>query len=173
MKPARQQVIGILLAPVVVFVVLSIPNLGSSQTPGTEHGSVRADMELLTDTEGVDFNDYLRHVYLAVKQNWFAVMPSSVQSGDQGTVSLQFKIMKDGSVPEEDPRRISVSGKEPLDRAAISSIRASNPFPRLPDKFKGPYIELRFTYCYNCPKSQAKTRTRTAADENRAPTSNR
>jgi len=90
-------------------------------------------------------------VYITVKQNWFAVMPASVQLGDQGVVSLQFKIMRDGNVPEGDPQRVFGSGKEPLDRAAVSSIRASNPFPPLPGLFKGPYIELRFTYYYNMP----------------------
>ncbi len=34
------------------------------------------------------------------------------------------------------------SGKEPLDRAAMSSIRASTPFEPLPSAFSGPYIEL-------------------------------
>jgi hypothetical protein len=108
-------------------------------------------VEMLTDTQGVDFNDYLRRVYLIVKANWFAVMPASVQLGDKGVVSLQFKIMRDGSVPDGDPRRVFGSGKEPLDRAAISSIRSSNPFPQLPGQFPGPYIELRFTYYYNMP----------------------
>lgn len=106
---------------------------------------------MLTDTEGVDFNDYLRRVYITVKQNWFAVMPASVQLGDQGVVSLQFRILRDGSIGEGDPQRVFGSGKEPLDRAAISSIRASNPFPELPSAFRGPYIELRFTYYYNLP----------------------
>ena len=118
---------------------------------GSGHGTAGAGVEMLTDTEGVDFNDYLRRVYITVKQNWFAVMPASVQLGDQGVVSLQFKIMRDGSVPDGDPRRIFGSGKEPLDRAAVSSIRASNPFPQLPGQFRGPYIELRFTYYYNLP----------------------
>jgi TonB family protein len=134
------------------------PNFNSSQIPGGQrgggssgHGTAGAGIEMLTDTEGVDFNDYLRRVYLAVKQNWFAVMPASVQLGDQGVVSLQFKIMRDGSVPDSDPQRVFGSGKEPLDRAAISSIRSSNPFPTLPPQFKGPYIELRFTYYYNLP----------------------
>jgi TonB family protein len=104
---------------------------------------------MLTDTEGIDFNDYLRRVYFTVKRNWEAVMPASVQLGDQGVVSLQFKIMKDGSVPDGDPAQIFSSGKEPLDRAAFSSIRASNPFPQLPAGFKAQYIELRFTYYYN------------------------
>lgn len=106
-------------------------------------------VEMLTDTQGVDFNDYLQRVYLRVKQNWFAVMPASVQLGDQGVVSLQFKIMRDGGVPPGDPAQVFSSGKEPLDRAAYSSIRASNPFQPLPSAFSGPYIELRFTYYYN------------------------
>ncbi len=118
---------------------------------GSGRASAGAGIEMLTDTEGVDFNDYLRRVYITVKQNWFSVMPPSVQLGDQGKVSLQFKIMRNGSVPDYDPQRVFGSGKEPLDRAAISSIRASNPFPPLPSKFKGEYIELRFTYYYNLP----------------------
>jgi outer membrane biosynthesis protein TonB len=127
------------------------PFPGAGRGGGGGHGTAGYGVEMLTDTQGVDFNDYLRRVYLTVKQNWFAVMPASVQLGDQGVVSLQFKIMRDGSVPDGDPQRVFGSGKEPLDRAAISSIRASNPFPTLPAQFKGPYIELRFTYYYNLP----------------------
>jgi len=112
-------------------------------------GSHGAGIEMLTDTEGVDFNDYFRRIYYIVKGNWEAVMPPSVSLGDQGVVSLQFKIMRDGSVPDGMPIQVYGSGKEPLDRAAFSSIRASNPFPPLPPQFKGPFIELRFTYYYN------------------------
>jgi outer membrane biosynthesis protein TonB len=135
-----------------------VPMGGSGQIPGggrgagsAGHGTAGAGVEMLTDTQGVDFNDYLRRVYITVKQNWYAVMPASVSLGDQGVVSLTFKIYRDGSVPDGDPQRVFGSGKEPLDRAAISSIRASNPFPTLPAHFKGPYIELRFTYYYNLP----------------------
>ena len=131
---------------------------GGGQSPGTGrggggggHGSAGAGVQILTDTEGVNFDDYLRRVYITVKNNWFAVMPASVQLGERGVVSLTFKIMRDGSVPDADPQRVFGSGKEPLDRAAMSSIRASNPFPTLPAQFKGPYIELRFTYYYNEP----------------------
>ena len=122
---------------------------GTGSGGGNGRGSASGGLEMLTDTQGVDFNDYLQRVYLRVKQNWFSVMPASVQLGDQGVVSLQFKIMKDGSVPPGDPAQVFSSGKEPLDRAAYSSIRASNPFQPLPSAFSGPYIELRFTYYYN------------------------
>jgi outer membrane biosynthesis protein TonB len=117
--------------------------------PGGGRGTAAAGIEMLTPTEGVDFNDYLARVYQSVKRNWFAVMPASVELGDKGVVSLQFRIMKNGGVPDGEPVKVFGSGKEPLDRAAISSIRASNPFEPLPPQFSGPYIELRFTYYYN------------------------
>ena len=124
-----------------------IPTRGAPGGGG--RGSVGAGIEMLTPTEGVDFNDYLARVYQSVKRNWFAVMPASVELGDKGVVSLQFRIMKNGGVPDGEPVKVFGSGKEPLDRAAISSIRTSNPFEPLPPAFGGPYIELRFTYYYN------------------------
>jgi TonB family protein len=99
----------------------------------------------------VDFSNYFVCVYASVKQNWFAVMPESVRLGEKGVVVLQFRIMRDGTVPGAEPSLMHTSGKEPLDRAAISSIRSSSPFPPLPSAFSGPYIELRFGYWYNLP----------------------
>jgi hypothetical protein len=125
-----------------------LPN-NSGIPGGGGQGAAAGTMEMLTPTEGVDFNDYLHRVYITVKRNWFAVMPESVRLGDKGVVSLQFRIMRNGSVPADEPVTVRQSGKEPLDRAAISSIRASNPFEPLPPAFSGPFIELRFTYYYN------------------------
>jgi TonB family protein len=106
---------------------------------------------ILTPTEGVDFNAYINRVLATVKQNWYAVMPESARLGDQGKVVLQFRIMRNGVVPEQEPVMMGSSGKEPLDRAAMSSIRASTPFEQLPPAFSGPYIELRFIFLYNIP----------------------
>jgi TonB family protein len=112
-------------------------------------GAWGAGITPLTDLQGVDFNDYWRRIYYIVKANWEAVMPPSVSLGEQGVVSLHVKIMRDGSVPDIEPVLLSTSGKEPLDRAAISSIRSSNPFPPLPAEFNGPYVEVVYTYYYN------------------------
>ena len=106
-----------------------VPSGGGGHGGKGSHG---AGIEMLTDTEGVDFNDYFRRIYYIVKGNWEAVMPPSVSLGEQGVVSLHVKIMRDGSVPDPEPVMLYGSGKEPLDRAAVSSIRASNPFPPLP-----------------------------------------
>ena len=108
-------------------------------------------VEILTPTEGVDFSTYINRVLAIVKQNWYAVMPESAQLGDRGKVVLQFRIMRNGVVPEQEPVLMGSSGKEPLDRAAMSSIRASTPFEPLPSAFSGPYIELRFIFLYNIP----------------------
>jgi hypothetical protein len=121
---------------------------GGPQGGGGSYGN---GYEILTPTEGVDFSDYMARVVAAVRRNWYAVMPESAQLGDRGRVALQFRIMRNGSVPEGEPERLLGSGKEPLDRAAVSAIRSSNPFEPLPPAFSGPYIELRFYFLYNLP----------------------
>jgi hypothetical protein len=114
-------------------------------------GKLGGGLEMLTPTEGVDFSTYLARVLASVKRNWESVMPESARLGDRGKVVLQFRIMRNGVVPEQEPVMMGSSGKEPLDRAAASSIRASTPFEPLPSAFSGPYIELRFIFLYNMP----------------------
>jgi TonB family protein len=121
---------------------------GGSQGAG---GTLGNGYQILTPTEGVDFSDYMARVVASVRRNWYAVMPESAQLGDRGRVVLQFRIMRDGTVPTGEPSRLSGSGKDPLDRAAVSAIRSSNPFEPLPPAFSGPSIELRFFFLYNLP----------------------
>lgn len=121
---------------------------GGSQGAGGTYGN---GYEILTPTEGVDFSDYMARVLAEVRRNWYAVMPESAMLGDRGRVMLRFRIMKNGGVPDGEPAREMSSGKEPLDRAAVSAIRSSNPFEPLPSAFNGPYIELRFIFLYNLP----------------------
>jgi TonB family protein len=130
------------------------------QIPGSPHygggggeGYLGGAVQMLTPTEGVDFNDYLARVVDSVKRNWYSVMPESARLGERGRVVLQFRIMSSGAVPDAEPQQISSSGKEALDRAAYSSIRSSSPFEPLPPAFSGPFIELRFIFLYNLPLS--------------------
>jgi TonB family protein len=111
-------------------------------------GKTGSNLELLSDPQGVDFRPYLIRVLAAVRKNWFAVIPESARMGNQrGRVMVQFAIDRAGSVPK---LVISVpSGAQPLDRAAVAGISASNPFPPLPSEFKGEQIRLQFTFSYN------------------------
>jgi TonB family protein len=108
-----------------------------------------SSLQLLSDPMGADFRPYLIRILSTVRRNWFAVMPESVRLGRRGRVLIQFAINKDGSVP-----KLVIaqgSGTEALDRAAVAGISASNPFPPLPDEFKGLQVRLQFTFSYNIP----------------------
>ena len=130
----------------------SPPGYGGGGGGGEGYGAV----QMLTPTEGVDFNDYLARIVASVKRNWYSVMPESVYLGEKGKVILRFRIMSNGTVPDAEPQLEGSSGKEPLDRAASSSIRTSSPFEPLPSAFSGPFIELRFIFLYNLPISAAQ-----------------
>lgn len=126
------------------------PSLGGGGGGGGQ-GYLGGNLEMLTPTEGVDFSNYLARVLAGVKRNWYAAMPESARLGERGRVILQFRILRNGVVPDGEPGLVATSGKDPLDRAAHSSIRASTPFEPLPGAFSGPYIELRFIFLYNLP----------------------
>jgi TonB family protein len=102
---------------------------------------------ILSDTRGVDFGPYLARVVWNVRRNWYAVIPVTARLGTKGRVAIVFEILKDGSVPEL--RLVASSGSDPLDRAAIAAIRASNPFPPLPEEFTGQHLVLQFIFLYN------------------------
>jgi TonB family protein len=123
---------------------------GGVGSPGGQ-GYLGGSVQLLTPTEGVDFTNYFARMLAAVRRNWYALIPESARLGDRGRVIIQFRIMKNGSVPYPEPYLVSSSGKEPLDRAAMAAISASNPFDQLPPAFTGPYIEVRFIFLYNIP----------------------
>ncbi|HEY2545044.1 MAG TPA: TonB family protein [Candidatus Acidoferrum sp.] len=131
------------------------PGTPGGGAPGHGQGTFGNGYEILTPTEGVDFSDYMQRMLENVRRNWYAVMPQSALLGDRGKVLLRFKIMSNGSVPNDDPAREMGSGKEPLDRAAVSAIRSSNPFEPLPPAFHGPYIEIRIMFLYNLPIEDA------------------
>ena len=89
-------------APFQTIGTTALPNKGMPQfnTPAPV-AKAGCTMQVLTNTEGVDFNQYLREVYLSVKKRWFANMPPSVEKGDQAVDSVEFRILQDGSVPKD------------------------------------------------------------------------
>ena len=124
-----------------------IGGLGETLSRTPTPGKTGSSLELLSDPMGVDFRPYLIKVLAMVRRNWFAVIPESVRLGRRGRTVVQFAIAKDGSVPK---LVIAVpSGADPLDRAAVAGVSASNPFPPLPGEFTGQQIRLQFTFSYN------------------------
>jgi len=113
------------------------------------HGRQMGNLDVLSDTMGVDFGPYLQRVLHDVKQNWYNAIPESAQM-KKGKLSIEFAITKDGKVAGM--KLVAGSGDIPLDRAAWAGITASDPFPPLPSEFGGQYLALRFTFFYNPSK---------------------
>ncbi len=116
---------------------------------GRPGSSVQSQMEILTDTEGVDFGPYLERVVHAVRINWYNLIPEVARPPlmKRGRVSIQFAIQKDGKIAGL--QLVGPSGDVSLDRAAWGGITASNPFGPLPSEFHGQYLALRFHFYYN------------------------
>lgn len=131
------------------------PGSGGYQGPGDSPDQFQnavpnfstAGPVILSDTRGFNFGPYLARVVYVVRRNWYAVIPESARLGEKGRVALVFEIVRDGSVPQL--RLLASSGSPALDRAALASIRASNPFPPLPEAFTGKHLVLEFIYFYN------------------------
>lgn len=111
-------------------------------------------LDVLSDTMGVDFGPYLARVLHDVRENWYNIIPEVARAPImmKGKVSLEFAILKDGRVAGL--RYVSSSGDVSLDRAAYGGITASNPFPPLPAEFNGQYLALRFHFFYNPDKNE-------------------
>ncbi|HUI82972.1 MAG TPA: TonB family protein [Candidatus Binatia bacterium] len=117
--------------------------------PGGTAARVQGNLEVLSDTQGVDFGPYLSRVLQAVRMNWYNLIPEEARPPllKKGKVSIEFVILKDGKVAGMVLR--GPSGDVALDRAAWGGITASVPFAPLPNEFHGPYLALRFHFYYN------------------------
>jgi TonB family protein len=115
------------------------------------HGRQVGNLEILSDTMGVDFGPYLQRVLHDVRQNWYNAIPESAEM-KHGNLIIEFAITKDGKVAGM--KLVAGSGDVPLDRAAWAGIVASDPFPALPSEFGGQYLALRFRFYYNPTKDE-------------------
>jgi TonB family protein len=130
-------------------------NQDSGLGEGTHGG-----LDILSDTQGVDFGPYLQRIVKDVRENWYHLIPESARK-KRGKLAIEFAIKKDGKVANM--RLVATSGDVALDRPAWGSIAASNPFPPLPDEFDGPYLALRLRFYYN-PDETGLEKVRSIAD---------
>jgi TonB family protein len=117
-------------------------------------------LQILSDTQSVDFSQYRQRVLQAIRTNWLNLMPEAALSPPfgKGKVEIEFAILRTGSVAGM--KLISSSGDRQLDRAAWGGITSSNPFPPLPAEFTGRYLTLRFRFYYNSDPNDPNSVTR-------------
>lgn len=124
------------------------------QTAATRAGheavmKIPKDVEILSDTKGMDFASYMQSVVHNIKRNWYSVIPSSARKPTlkRGTVRIEFAITKNGTI--EGLHYSSSSGDAELDRACYIGVSDSSPLPPLPPDFKGQDVRVRMTFRYN------------------------
>jgi TonB family protein len=122
-------------------------NLGPdvlTQHPGAGTGGV----QVLSDTQGVDFSNWLQRWHYETERTWDPLIPEEVNPPlrKSGAVAIQFKVLPNGRIT--DMHLVGQSGDVALDRAAWGALTGSN-YPPLPRDFHGPYLELRAYFLYN------------------------
>jgi TonB family protein len=105
--------------------------------------------EILSDTQGVDFDPYIRHIVIETERTWDPLAPDEVNPpiSKRGQVLIRFKLLPNGRIMDGSMVLEGSSGDVALDRAAWGALTGSN-FPPLPREFHGPYLELRFLFIY-------------------------
>jgi TonB family protein len=106
-------------------------------------------IEILSDTMGVDFGPYMKHLKATVQNHWDRLIPEIALPplSKSGTVTVEFAIMTNGQVKAM--KLVKSSGDLSLDRAAWGGIIDAIPLPALPLEFKGDYLRLRCNFIYN------------------------
>jgi outer membrane biosynthesis protein TonB len=130
-------------------------NLGSgglARHPGAGSGGV----EVLSDTQGVDFRSWLQRWHWETEHTWDPLIPDEVNPPilKSGMVVIRFRVLPNGRLVE--PNGVVLegrSGDSALDRAAWGALTGSN-YPPLPRDFHGPYLELRAYFLYNMEPPQ-------------------
>jgi TonB family protein len=120
------------------------PSGGLSMHPGAGTGAP----DILSDTQGVNFSDWLARWHFVTQRTWDPLIPDEVNPPilKSGVVAVRFKVLPSGQVT--DMQLDGRSGDTGLDRAAWGAITGSS-YPPLPREFHGPYLELRAYFLYN------------------------
>jgi hypothetical protein len=121
--------------------------------PGGQ-GPLAGAVQVLSDTQGVDFSAYIRRVVADTKRNWVPLIPEEAQPpiSKRGVTWIRFTILPNGQIGAmvlEGP-----SGDTALDEAAWHGITSEGQYPPLPREFHGPNLELRFGFYCNTPIPQ-------------------
>jgi len=136
---------------------VSADGTAGSNRPATSSRRIPDNVEVLSDTKGVDFGPYLNKTLQAIRMNWYNLIPEAARPPrlERGNVSIEFAILPDGKVTAM--KIVKQSGDVALDRAAWGGITASIPFAPLPNQFTGPYLALRFNFFYNPDKGDLQS----------------
>jgi TonB family protein len=146
-------VISVLTATAVLLLgIASVSSAASAQqeeqAPKPKIGSA---VSILSDVKGADFGPYMRAMHDSIMHSLSAKLPESVKHGQKGVVGLRGRLQKDGSFSDDSLTITTSSGKDDMDAATLSALRAAAPFGPFPEGYRGSNLELKFIFYYNLP----------------------
>jgi TonB family protein len=125
-----------------------VPSSGQTKEGTTQSDSLSLPLgvEILSDTEGVDFGPYMRQAIPMIKASLIRLLPEEARTPAnlQGATVIRITISADGKISAMHLDESSNQTK--LDRAAWGSITSIGKFPSLPKEFRGPNLELRILF---------------------------
>ena len=130
---------------------------GNYGSGGVSHNGPQGDVEILSDTLGVDFGPYIKHLLRMLYESWVPLIPEETRPplNKEGSTLIRFTINPDGSLAVGGMHLDASTHDEAIDRAAWGSITGVGQFPPLPKNFTGPNLQLRihFIIARNAPKN--------------------
>jgi TonB family protein len=117
---------------------------GSSSRVGQQGAGT--GVEILSDTRGVDFTDYIKRLLRMVKAAWLPLIPEECYPplSKEGTTLIRFTIEPNGVVSAM--HLDDSTHDRAIDKAAWGAITGVGQFAPLPKEYKGPNLELRIQF---------------------------
>ena len=120
-------------------------------------GPADTGLDVLSDTQGVNFDPYLKGVLTSIHDTWLPLLPPEARPPklEQGDSVVRFTIGPTGKI-----LAMHLDGgtrDTNLDNAAWGAISRVGHFPALPEGFTGPSLQLRIHFRVNmdAPTRQA------------------
>jgi len=136
------------------------PGVGSRNQSSTNFGNVGSGrpgpqkfggVDILSDTQGVDFDPYLRRLLGDIKRNWEPLLPPEAGSPlfKQGETYIRFTILPDGSIKSASMHLDGSTHDVAIDKSCWNAITSEGQYPPLPKNFHGSEFELRIHFLTN------------------------
>src|SRR5271170_3207018 len=122
-----------------------------SPAPSGGRQGMGTGVDILSDTQGVDFGPYIRRILGDIRRTWIPLIPEEARPplNKQGETLIRFTILPDGRIAA-----MNLDGSsqdQSIDRACWGAITGEGQFPPLPASFHGPNLELRLDFLTNKP----------------------
>ena len=123
--------------------------MGGAPGGPVERRGLGTGVDILSDTEGVDFNPYLQRIMREIYETWLPLIPEEARPplNKQGETQIRFIILPDGRIGG-----MALEGSthdDAINKSCWGSITGVGQFPALPSQFHGPKLELRVHYLVN------------------------